>query len=276
MEEKTMKKKLILGILAAALSLTLAISGTLMLFTAESKEATNVVTLGNLEIALQEKGGTPGETTESTGDNPKTVGNTYDGKIFNGIQFGVVQPNQKITKAPRVVHTGGVDAYLRVRAEVKVFESFDSTEEVDWNDELTEKQREFLGEMIMSAGLKDKADDRGMHFGDEWTYVPGTVDSIGYFYYTDEENWGEDIDQKSLKVFKDSGDPDHPTETGYIFDTFVVPNWDQSELDELGGLLGTYRIEFRLQAQAVQATYNDGGSADDSMTWDDIFSGLGD
>jgi predicted ribosomally synthesized peptide with SipW-like signal peptide len=258
MEEKTMKKKLILGILAAALSLTLAISGTLMLFTARSEVATNVVTLGNLDIELQEKGGTVDDYTP------------VDKVEFTGINFGTIQPNQEITKAPNVVHKGGVDAYLRVRAEVVVKLYNEETEEddiVSWNL-LSDSQKLYLTEMIQSAGMKTN----DMHLGTEWSYIHGADEGepIGYDSYTDENDFGKDVDKKSLKVFQAG------VTTGDIFDTFVVPNWTLNDSDEEFDLdaFSQYKVGFILQAQAVQVDYNEGGNVADYSTWGDFFTEL--
>jgi hypothetical protein len=128
-----MKKKLILGIVAATLALSLAVGGTLMLFTDTSGPATNVVTLGNVGIALQEyigKNGNddvyatigdalPGEGTYTKDDSIDTL-STKDDK-FSGINFGgAVVPGDTLYKRPRVVNTGANDAYVKVEGELTI------------------------------------------------------------------------------------------------------------------------------------------------------------
>ena len=57
-----MKKKYALALAAAAMVGTLAVGGTLAWFT-DTETATNVVTMGNVDITLSENGGEDGRST---------------------------------------------------------------------------------------------------------------------------------------------------------------------------------------------------------------------
>jgi predicted ribosomally synthesized peptide with SipW-like signal peptide len=103
-----MKTKLVLGILAAALSLSLAIGGTLMLFTAQSDEATNVVTLGTADIELWENDG---------------VDDTQDGiTVIDAV------PNTDIPKKPFVKNVGTVPVYVYVEGVLTVTDGTDAVD----------------------------------------------------------------------------------------------------------------------------------------------------
>jgi hypothetical protein len=124
---KTLKTKLVLGILAAAASLTLAVGGTLMLFTARSDTATNVVTLGNAKIALQEATTTTedyydGTTDENGNKNVSPLGDyTTVDDDFTGITFkNNAVPGDAFAKAPRVWNNGSVPVYVKVEGALKI------------------------------------------------------------------------------------------------------------------------------------------------------------
>ncbi|MDR0862355.1 MAG: SipW-dependent-type signal peptide-containing protein [Oscillospiraceae bacterium] len=108
-----MKKKLVLGIIAAALALSLAIGGTLMLFTASTDTATNVVTLGNVKIELQEWGG-----YDEDGDVLVTDWTKIEDGEFEGIEW-VAEPGGTINKHTQVENTGANAAYVAVRVDVE-------------------------------------------------------------------------------------------------------------------------------------------------------------
>jgi predicted ribosomally synthesized peptide with SipW-like signal peptide len=97
-----MKKKLLLGILASAIALTLAVGGTFMLFTSTS-DVQNVATFGNLEVELWEEG--------------------PDGETNEGIDYGEIVPGDELQKEPFFRHTSGVEAYLRMIVTVTVEDS---------------------------------------------------------------------------------------------------------------------------------------------------------
>ena len=101
-----MKKKVALTAAAVALVGTLAVGGTLAWFT-DTEEATNVVTLGNINIDLLERS----DDIENKGW--QTVGE--DG--FDGIQYDTVMPGKVLDKDAKVYNSGHNDALLRVKVD---------------------------------------------------------------------------------------------------------------------------------------------------------------
>ena len=99
----TMKKKLTLIITAATLAALVAIGAPLAWFT-DSKEVTNVVTMGNVKIALTEP------IFEADNEN-----NTIEN----------VLPNQPIVKDPTIENVGKNDAYIRAKIN---YEGLDETQ----------------------------------------------------------------------------------------------------------------------------------------------------
>jgi flagellar basal body-associated protein FliL len=223
MEEKQMKKKLILGILASALSLTLAISGTLMLFTATSETATNVVTLGNASIKMQ----------EAKADDPDTDANEGEYQdVTEGFElnFGTnVVPGAKLTKKPRVVNTGTVPVYVYVEGTIiakKGEDVLDLTTGDPLDKEDSAQVYQDLRSVIASVVSNVKPG---------WVYEDGNG-AGGYFVYAD----------ASGKLTSLSADD----ETSDIFDTVIIPS-------AVGNALAGYEISLQLKAYAVQSENND-------------------
>jgi hypothetical protein len=124
---KTFKTKLVLGIMAATLTLALAIGGTLMLFTATSGPATNTVTLGSdIGIALQEYDVNDEWVRDITNDDYVAIGEAYKGNVeghkqaFDGIDFGEIIPGGLVDKRPRVYNTGEYSVYVYVEGTFNV------------------------------------------------------------------------------------------------------------------------------------------------------------
>ncbi|MEE0131091.1 MAG: TasA family protein [Clostridium sp.] len=92
-----MKKKVALTAAAVALVGTLAVGGTLAWFT-DTETATNVVTMGKVDILLKEDGGTD------------------DNKVTSpeGLEYKNVMPGDKFQKAVSIENKGN-DAYVRVK-----------------------------------------------------------------------------------------------------------------------------------------------------------------
>lgn len=88
-----MKKKIAIVVSVVALVALAAIGATLAWFT-DSKDVTNVVTMGNVQIKLEEP-----QFTAAHADNTITD----------------VVPNQSIVKDPTITNTGKNDAYVRVQ-----------------------------------------------------------------------------------------------------------------------------------------------------------------
>lgn len=88
-----MKKKYALALAAAAMVGTLAVGGTLAWFT-DTETATNVVTMGNVDITLSEAGG-------------------EDGAIIDGgLEYTDVMPGDKFQKTVTIKNNEN-DAYVR-------------------------------------------------------------------------------------------------------------------------------------------------------------------
>lgn len=123
-----MKKRLMLGIIAAALTLALVVGGTLMLFTAQTETATNVVTTGNVQIILQEQGGEIIRDVDGEEIRIRTKGWRYDYKTvgedgFTGIDYddpAQAVPGDTLTKSPRIVNSGLNPVYVKVTGVLKV------------------------------------------------------------------------------------------------------------------------------------------------------------
>lgn len=93
-----MRRKVALTAAAVAMVGTLAVGGTLAWFT-DTETATNVVTTGNVDIALNENGGNDGVAGE------------------NGLTYSDVMPGDVFTKEVTVENKGN-DAYVRAIIEV--------------------------------------------------------------------------------------------------------------------------------------------------------------
>ncbi|MDR1536454.1 MAG: hypothetical protein LBU32_00345 [Clostridiales bacterium] len=127
------RKKIVLAAIAGICVMSLAVAGTLMLFSNISEVADNVVTLAddNMEFSLQEKGGTPVESENYADEDKDTfaeysadykdIGSIFDGTAFNGIEYPDLMPKTELAKNPRVFYKDGIDAYLRVLSKVNVY-----------------------------------------------------------------------------------------------------------------------------------------------------------
>jgi predicted ribosomally synthesized peptide with SipW-like signal peptide len=236
---KTLKTKLVLGILAAAVSLSLAIGGTLMLFTAQSGPATNVVTLGNADIALQEaQVDTSEEGAVITDANYATVGENE----FSGIVFEKnFVPGDTVYKQPRVKNTGNVPVYVYVEGTLSVkdaenqgFSFADFNYDPDSDDfDATSAAGQLA--LILSSVVG--------HDADGWLATGMSTDSAnnltGTWYYATETN--NVIALTSLASEE---------ATGNIFEKITIP------FDTVGNALAGYVISLELKAYAVQSENN--------------------
>ncbi|MDR3277450.1 MAG: M73 family metallopeptidase [Oscillospiraceae bacterium] len=218
-----MKKKLVLGIVAAALSLSLAVGGTLMLFTAQTETATNVVTLGNVNIQLEETK-TPNDT-----DSWKVINATNNtGLTFNGLPGDTIEKHARVTSGEK-----SADAYIYVKAEFSVKTSTAATAKVNiqtWAGSDPNRLaiiQGFLDSIVLTTGTSDR------WFGGSHTL--GET-AIGNFYYTA-------VDGNSLKVLESGAS------TSDIFKSITLPNWITTEFEG-------YVLTLDLTAYAVQADNN--------------------
>lgn len=116
-----MKKKYALSLAAVAMIGTLAVGGTLAWFT-DTETATNVVTMGNVDITLNEDGGEDGVTGE------------------NGLEYTDVMPGDKFQKTVTIKNDKN-DAYVRAIITVSGSEAVMAT----FGDNVPENDIKFIG-----------------------------------------------------------------------------------------------------------------------------------
>jgi predicted ribosomally synthesized peptide with SipW-like signal peptide len=130
-----MKKRIALVALSIVLVFSLAIGGTLMLFTAQSETATNVVTLGNIDADLQET-----EESSPVEADWKTIDGTY-----TGITFGPQQPGATLTKKARVANTGDNAFYAAIDGKITFKKG---TTKLEWSEVTA-----IINETLTAAGI---------------------------------------------------------------------------------------------------------------------------
>jgi predicted ribosomally synthesized peptide with SipW-like signal peptide len=238
---KTMRTKLVLGILAAAVSLSLAIGGTLMLFTADSETATNTVTLGEAKIALQEATAVKDSYTDS---DYGTVG--VDIKDEINFKPNAV-PGDTFALVPRVQNTGSIPVYVKVKGNLTVTPPKENLSE--------------LSAMLKGYSYEEYAAVFGEYFdkvvlgyGDgNWSDAPiavtpnndGTVTVSCTWYYAEGGAVGSYGALKELDAAKD-GDI---SATEPIFKSIVLPK-------EMPNAFRNFGFSFDLVAYAVQSENN--------------------
>lgn len=116
-----MKKKYALALAAAAMVGTLAVGGTLAWFT-DTETATNVVTMGNVDITLSENGGEDGVIEE------------------DGLKYKDIMPGDKFQKTVTIKNNEN-DAYVRAVITVSGDEAVMAT----FEDEKAENDIKFIG-----------------------------------------------------------------------------------------------------------------------------------
>lgn len=116
-----MKKKYALALAAAAMVGTLAVGGTLAWFT-DTETATNVVTMGNVDITLSENGGEDGVIEE------------------DGLKYKDIMPGDKFQKTVTIKNNEN-DAYVRAVITVSGDEAVMAT----FGDEKAENDIKFAG-----------------------------------------------------------------------------------------------------------------------------------
>jgi predicted ribosomally synthesized peptide with SipW-like signal peptide len=223
---KTMKSKLVLGILAAAVSLSLAIGGTLMLFTADSETATNVVTLGSASIELQE--------FDKASNGYKAIDKTE----FTGIEFLNVVPGATLEKRPQVKNNGSVPVYVYVEGTLTV-----DGDDVDLSSIEFDNAGNIVGGTEVAQqvyAILDSVNATALTSSWKGTPIDDTQaeDGIltGIWYYSD--TVGE------LDILPVGGT------TGDIFTKVVIP------FEDVDNALAGYTISLALTAYAVQSDNN--------------------
>ncbi|MDR1571044.1 MAG: hypothetical protein LBS32_00810 [Clostridiales Family XIII bacterium] len=238
---KTLKTKLLLGILAAALSLSLAIGGTLMFFSDDSGPATNVVTLDNAEIQLWESDGSSGaqQIGDSYDAEDQIEGYTYKDGAFSGIDFGEVVPGATLGKEPYVVNSGDIPVYVYVDGSITV-KSADGAE-VDY-DELSDEVKTQIAAILATVGGDDLgSNEYAKWVGTETAVVDGAI--TGTYYL---------VDATGALYALPAGDP-----TPNIFESVTIP------FETVDNTLSGYEITLTLTAYAAQSENNTATDIDD-------------
>lgn len=99
-----MKKKIVALCLCVALAV-IAIGGATLAYFTDKDDATNVITMGNVDIKLDEAEVTLGTDGEYTAGTDRVQENTYSN----------VYPGQALPKDPTVTNIGTQPAYIRVK-----------------------------------------------------------------------------------------------------------------------------------------------------------------
>lgn len=197
-----MKKKVALTAAAVALVGTLAVGGTLAWFT-DTETATNVVTMGKVDILLKEDGGTD------------------DNKVTSpeGLEYKNVMPGDKFQKAVSIENKGN-DAYVRVKIVVSgkdvILNSLVDKKEVDSKEEPNkDNDITFLKEVDNTFNALDLDWTKGTINGEDvcYAYVPTfllsdkkTEETIFDKIQIPGAEWGNEyVDQKfNIKVVADA------------------------------------------------------------------------
>jgi predicted ribosomally synthesized peptide with SipW-like signal peptide len=227
-----MKKKLVRGIIATVLALALAIGGTLMLFTSYTSTATNVVTLGNLLVTLQEKDDGQVEYQiigDEYAESDELDNGTYVDGVFKGIDFGTLKMGQTVKKYSKVVaDDDNEDAYLAIRADIDIT-GIESTSDV--------YAKVYAGIASLLAGneVNTSATNTDGYLFYKADVIEGVADYLhGWFYWVT----ANDAEEATLAVFA------HGDEV-QVIEPLVIPlDWD-NDFQGIG-------LEIELTAYAVQ------------------------
>jgi hypothetical protein len=256
-----MKSKILLITISAALVVTLAVGGTLMLFTSQSAVATNVVTLGDMKVVFKEGAHaidkdnppealptttpsedyllTPGKSTQDQDyDFASPAGSIYkfegEDETFSGIVYtNKIVPNSMISKVP-VIEYSGVPGYLRVKADITITQG--------------EAPVETLPEGLTTLLAKIYSNGNGLQ-GLHEDFYPVPADATGlsfYFYYAP-------LDDEAPVLTPMTPTGDDPI---VLFYGLKIENYtDENDLNAFADLNG-YSINLDLHVQAVQADWN--------------------
>jgi predicted ribosomally synthesized peptide with SipW-like signal peptide len=287
---RTQKKKGVTLVLAIILVVALAVTGTLMLFTAQSETATNVFTVGSIKALLQEYDGTDNATYQ-------TIGKTYEeGKqsleygdyntngVFKGIKVDNAMPGDTYTKRPRVKNGGPNPFYTAVYGTVTfekegkklgwgeitalINETLENAGEVPEQDGMdAEKYQAAKNYAFLDLVLTDESEVNDAWYGapvtaKDVTVTVGEDESVstefyGVWYYTE---------NNKLKALEPN------TATEDIFKTVFIP-------EKLSNLAQGVSISLEMQALAVQSDHvkdkeiTAGSGPDKTAVWEGFFQG---
>jgi predicted ribosomally synthesized peptide with SipW-like signal peptide len=255
---KTLKTKLVLGILAAAVSLSLAIGGTLMLFTAQSEEATNVVTLGNADIDLQEAT-SEGQNYFDENGNAWTPADT-DYQMITESNTGITYtdsavPGDAFAKAPRVYNAGSVPVYVKADGVLTIT----PPQGADWA-EINKEINGLIGNASYEEYFGAYFENVVLGYDDEnWDGTPIKVDNnngngpitvSGTWYYTENDTEGG----YGTLVALDPQEATYPIFTGIVLPTQIT------------NAFKNFKFSFAITAYAVQSENNAPTAISDTVT----------
>jgi predicted ribosomally synthesized peptide with SipW-like signal peptide len=283
----TSKKKSLTIVLAIALVAALAVTGTLMLFTATSDTATNVVTMGNIKPLLQEYDGTDNKDYQTIGTKYDTAdrldyGRYKNNGTFTGIKFDGSMPGDTYTKKPRVKNDGDNDFYTAVYGKVTFTKG---KKALGWG-EITDLINDTLIRSEIEIDQANMSDEDYQAFknyaflnlvltsnsgiNDEWYAAPITAkhaEFYGTWYYIDKDNLNtQTIKLKALEPGNTTPD---------IFQNITIP-------EELSDLAQGVTISLDMFAFAVQSDNIDESDITISSTdpvstsnWEEFFGNAG-
>lgn len=189
-----LNKKVVAGVAAIALAISAATGFTLAYFTDSTQEDTNVITMGHVDITLDETSDPENTVYEGEEYDDMTIlpgvpvddhGEEVDGPDdpdFDGFAFGDVMPGDVYAKMPVVTvvdddpNTQDVDeasqpAFIRVMLTLTVTDPDENNAD---NEDLDVTARELLGMLDIDDALWNVVDE-------DDTGMPGTL--VVYAYY---------------------------------------------------------------------------------------------
>lgn len=178
-----MKKKVALGAAAVALVGTLAVGGTLAWFT-DTETATNVVTMGEVDIALYEDG---------------TPSNGQDGGVTSneGLSYSDIVPGDVLAKKITIKNLEQ-PAYVRAKITIsgsekvlKALEDSDSTSNILIDGTTTTWSKNADGTYTATLTYSDSDSDNIMDKNEEWTVLSK---------FTIPTSWGNEFVKENFNI----------------------------------------------------------------------------
>jgi predicted ribosomally synthesized peptide with SipW-like signal peptide len=271
---------------ASACALSLAVGGTLMLFTAQSETATNVVTLGGNNSENGE-----GTVIQEKGANDTEFQNVVASEGgFNGIDFGMQMPGTVLAKETRLVNTGNFPLYVKVDGELtftntitdkamtwteitaiinNVITGTSIPEGVTFTDDLQEyKNYAFLNKVLPAVYGDNIENIPANWYGAPVTVENKTVDGsssphfYGTWYYVElDETSGKATGTLAELGIDETSDANA---TKSIFKKVFIP-------EDLGNVAQGCQIQLKLTGYGVQSDNVDGSGGIDA--WKKLFAG---
>jgi hypothetical protein len=227
-----------------------------MLFTAQSKPATNIVTTGSgFSIKLQERDDTEAISGFQNIGDDYDAGRHYDHGVytgnaettFKGLDFQKHLMGAKLAKHPRVIRldTDGADAYLRVKAEIVV--------EDPTGDSVEFTELSYAEQQVALAIWYDSPTSDSVSFN--WL-KSDVANGVWYYYYVNDAS----AEKPELKIFSPAANAAAPNATQTLYDIVRMSDYSENDDTDLYNAfvnLRGYAIGVKLTAQAVQSANNE-------------------